>query len=227
MREQNHHAALWLCVDNSSSIPRTTRRSSASINKGTCQRPGIFPRQTHISTAFLEILNLSESATGPPSRSTIEAVSLMGTETVTACSAGQAKVFTLRPNTQFLAHDIRDQRGNSDAMPRIISQEQQGLTAFRRLRELLTDMRWDDEWAVAQFSLEIAEPLGLSTPKKTVEMWFDRESIPSHQIFNVAECLGIAPGWMTGQARLSKEQAVYPGGLYHREVVRLGRLLSA
>jgi hypothetical protein len=112
-------------------------------------------------------------------------------------------------------------------MPKIKSQEEQGATAYRRLLELMADMQWDEEWAIAQFVLEIAEPLGLATPKKTIEQWFDRKSIPSHQIFNVGEALGIAPGWLTDQTRMTKEQAVYSGGLYDREVTRAARRNSA
>jgi hypothetical protein len=192
-----------------------------------CQRLGMPPRLSHISIALREILNLSESSTGPPSRSTIEAVSLMGAETGTPCSSRQVLPFPGGGYSAYLPTDSRANSGNPHAMPKIKSQEEQGATAYRRLLELMADMQWDEEWAIAQFVLEIAEPLGLATPKKTIEQWFDRKSIPSHQIFNVGEALGIAPGWLTDQTRMTKEQAVYSGGLYDREVTRAARRNSA
>lgn len=223
MKKKLHHAALWLCVDNSSSRDRETRRSLASINMGTCQRPGMPPRRSHISIAFLETLNRADSSTGPPSRSMITDVSLMAADTGTRCSDTQELSVPEDYPLPFRLRDNSDSRWNPPRMPRIRTQDEQGSIAFTRLQELFADMEWREDWVIDFLTREVTGPLEKSAPEKTVKAWFQRESIPPTHVFNIGEVLGILPGWIVDQTSLTKAACIVPGGLYERELERVNR----
>lgn len=48
MAQRHHHAALWLCVDNSSSADKGTRRFTQAFSKGRCQEPGTLRLVRHL-----------------------------------------------------------------------------------------------------------------------------------------------------------------------------------
>lgn len=97
------------------------------------------------------------------------------------------------------------------------SQDQISQIALERFEELMRDMGWSEDIAVAEIFREIGEPLGIT--KKAVQAWFGR-GIPPYQIYNLSTLLGVDAGWLAGQPHVTKEQAVTGLGLYAREVNR-------
>jgi hypothetical protein len=220
-RKRHHASALWLCVDNSSSGDRSTSRSAASLSSSKCHLPGMRERRSHISIALGEIPNRPASSTGPPSRAMIEDAASIAGEIGTSSSVRQELFVPSRKDVPFYADDRCGGWREDDLMPVIRTAEEISAIAFKRLSDLLSDMGWDEGTAIAEFYREIAIPLNQT--KKSVEQWWDREAIPLPQIFNVAEVLGVVPGWLTNQTHYTKAQAVRPGGLYAREVERESR----
>lgn len=217
MGKKNHHAALRLCVDNSS-IDNGTPRSAASLKRGICQRPGIEPRLPHISIAFSETWNRLESSSAPPSRSTMVGGPFIDDILGTSCSERQELFVPLGGPWQFQPDDTDEKGWNPPHMAIIKTQEEQATTAFARFHELLADIGWKEEWALDFLIKEIAAPLGHGD--KSVRQWYTRGEIPPTHVFNIGEAFGIIPSWLVGQTHLTKVQAIVPGGLYEREMER-------
>jgi hypothetical protein len=222
MQECGHHAALWLCADNSSSIVSLTRRSFAKSSNSSCLERGT-PRRPHISIALGDILNRSASAFTPPSRSTIVDISAMAAIRSTISSNGQELPVPTIVHIRFHANDNRKEAGNRWGMA-VKETDEISKVALARFLELMADMGWDEDYAVDQLYEEIGQPLESS--KKMIEQWFTRGIPPGH-IFNISTVFGIDAGWLAGQAHLDKAKAIRASGLYAREVSRENRQRTA
>lgn len=217
MRTRGHHAALWLCVDNSSK-ESFTRRSLANSSRGMWREPGMPPRRSHISIALRVILNRFASSSAPPSRSTISDVSAIASLRGTTCSALQELSVPFRYFMPFQTNDNDGDVGNRRGMP-LTDPDSIPVTALVKFRELMADMGWPEKTGIKQLFKEVGRPLGMG--EKAVEMWFTRGQIPPAQIFNVANAFGIDPAWLAGTTHLTKEEATDPHGIYAREMERV------
>lgn len=217
MRARAHHAALRLCVSNSSS-ESLTRRSLANSSSGIWRWSGIPPRRSHISIALSVILNRFASSSAPPSRFTISDVSAIVGILGTACSALQEQSVPSDDLYRFQANDNDSEVGNRRGMA-ITDPDSIPVTALLKFRELMADMGWSEKTGIKNLYKEVGRPLGMG--EKAIKMWFDRGYIPPAQIFNVANGFGIDAAWLAGTTHLTKEEATDPVGLYAREMDRV------
>lgn len=217
LKGRHGHAALWLCVDRSSSIESLTRCSLARSISSSCLDRGT-PRRSHISIALRVMPNRSASRSLPPSRSTIVVISAIASSSGTISSQLQELSVPTVAHLLFHVNDNDEKTGNRRVMP-VIDPKKISETAFARFRELMTDMGWRDDTAIKNLYREIARPLGVG--EKAVKMWFDRREIPAGHIFNVALVFGIDASWLAGTSNLTKEEATDPHGLYGREMDRV------
>lgn len=213
----NHAATLWLCVDNSCN-DSLTRRSFAKSSSSTYRFDGMRLRRTHCSIALREISSRGAKTSGPPSRSMIVAGFAIGGRHGTPCSRLQELFVPHAPLNLFLANDNAERVRNRAGMA-VLDPDKISETAFLRFRELMTDMGWRDDTAIKNLYREIGRPLGQT--EKSIKMWFDRQSIPGGQIFNVSLTFGINAEWLAGTSSLSKEEATDPHGIYGREMDRV------
>lgn len=220
MKMRRHHAALWLCVDNSS-MDRRTRRFLASRSNAMCQRPGMrSPLRSHISIAFSDTPNSSARTAGPPKRLTIsEEVSFAMTKTYgTTCSTPQEH-FVIDPQKGLFYVDDSPLKVRSVRLvPVIKTQKELSKTALERFQDVLTQMEWTEEWAIDLLWEDAGPQLKLKS-KKAIEHWLDpKRGMAAHAIFIIAAVFGIDAGWLAGQDHAG--QSLVRSGLAAREIER-------
>jgi len=219
MRERGHHAALWLCVSNSSSMLRSTPRSFAKSSSSICLERGT-PRRSHMSMAFRDTLSRAASIFVPPSRSTMEDISRIAAIFAPNCSGSQELSVPNVVLVRFQAND-NDAKASHRSGMAVKASDEISKVALARFLELMADMGWDEDYAVDQLYEEIGQPLESS--KKMIRQWFERGGIPAAQIFNISTVFGVDAGWLGGQGHLDKAKAIRASGLYAREVERENR----